>query len=270
VNALAQGYAEMAFQGRINRLNGQLVDADQQLAAHNATIDQLLFDKAYLFAQRAAVEAQFLRLVGRDHPIWDKTIRSGIGNAGVTAWNMTRDWEAVKEAGRSFALPDGPDLHKDCPSREQADADSLRLGVLMGLYKKLEGEVASLTKSCAQHMAQAAAFRQQLTAVDPTNPLATDGSLRQRVADRAYEELAATNFKDWSVVRQVGASFVSDSERERCLHSVEQTQQHVDPDLEDHQDPPWLEDHLRELDLQVGAAATDAAASGQTVPPASS
>lgn len=59
------------------------------------------------------------------------------------------------------------------------------------------------------HMAQAAAFRQQLAAVDPSNPLVTDAGLSQRVADVAYDQFAATGFKDWAIVREVGSSFVA-------------------------------------------------------------
>lgn len=73
----------------------------------------------------------------------------------------------------------------------------------------------SLTKACAQHMAQSSAFRAQLSEADPSNPLLVDSSLRQRVADVAYAQLAATDFKDWSVVREVGSTFVSTRERNR-------------------------------------------------------
>jgi hypothetical protein len=81
--------------------------------------------------------------------------------------------------------------------------------------EELKREVDSLTKSCAQHMAQSSAFRAQLNDVDPTNPLITDSLLRQRVAEVAYSQLAATNFKDWDVVKQVGSSFVSPRERQK-------------------------------------------------------
>ena len=67
-------------------------------------------------------------------------------------------------------------------------------------------EISELTRHAAEHMAQAAAFRQQLEVADPSNPYVTDAHLRQRVAQTAYDQLARTDFKDWSVVRQVAIS----------------------------------------------------------------
>jgi hypothetical protein len=67
-------------------------------------------------------------------------------------------------------------------------------------------EVSGLTRDLAHHMAQSAAFRQQLSSVEPTNPLVTDSHLRQRVAQAAYDQLARSDFKDWAIVKEVGVN----------------------------------------------------------------
>lgn len=74
-------------------------------------------DQAHVLAQRAAL-ANYIRTLFHDKDAYipamdDPSIWESIGKAGVTAWSYTKDWEAVKEAGRTFRLPEGPDIYKD-------------------------------------------------------------------------------------------------------------------------------------------------------------
>lgn len=179
--------------------------------------ETIMSDLAYVFAMRSAFESFVSKTLGPNHPlVQDKGLRERIGNAGVTAFLATNDWEAAKEAGRTFALPSMPDPHESCVPAEAAAQ------LQVNAEKRVEAlnyEVAKLTKACAQHMAQSAAFRAQLTVADPENPLVTDGALRQRVADVAYDQFAATGYKDWNGIREVGATFVSTTERSRSARS---------------------------------------------------
>ena len=105
-------------------------------------------------------------------------------------------------------------LNKSQASQEsQSSSADLEASKIEAENARRENE--TLIKNCAQHMAQSHAFRAQLAEVDPTNPLLIDSALRQRVSDVAYERLAATDFKDWSVVKEVGSTFVSTTERRR-------------------------------------------------------
>jgi hypothetical protein len=119
--------------------------------------------------------------------------------------------EMAKQAGELRNAP------KSAPGQDAAAFKTLQdvNKSLSNHSVELQREVDSLIKNCAQHMAQSSAFRAQLNDVDPTNPLITDSLLRQRVAEVAYSQLAATNFKDWDVVKQVGSSFVSPRERRK-------------------------------------------------------
>ncbi len=101
----------------------------------------------------------------------------------------------------------------DMLNNSQASSAELEASKVEAENARRENE--TLIKNCAQHMAQSHAFRAQLAEVDPTNPLLIDSALRQRVSDVAYERLAATDFKDWSVVKEVGSTFVSTTERRR-------------------------------------------------------
>lgn len=232
--------------------------------------------QAKILALRCAMQEVIKNLTGANHPILvDMNLRERIGNAGVTAINMTNDWDAVKRAGASFKLPPEAniDVHKACISKEDyeqmtqnaqtaleyskihksnaealqsklqiadAERESLKkmqvetnamlvdeFAKVESLIKKLQdseaknvkanAEIENLERNLAMHMAQSAAFRNQLTAVNPTNPLIVDPGLRQRVADVAYEQLkaASSNIDGWRAVREVGASFVSAEERDR-------------------------------------------------------
>lgn len=209
-------------------------------------------DLAHALAQRAAL-VKFVRNLVDDETVkipifddadlWDK-----IGKAGVSAFVLTNDWEAVKNAGRTFKIPDVPDPFGNIVSRDKLNSKVIEANKLIAAanerIQKAEGEakaltaqinenteamshatslvakqkrdIAALNMTCAHHMAQAAAFRQQLLLADPQNPLIVDSGLRERVADAAYSQLVANNFTDWSVVKQVGASFLSSNERLRA------------------------------------------------------
>lgn len=236
-------------------------------------------DLAYALSLRCALEGAVRRLVGKDHPVVpildDKFLRERIGNAGITTWNATKDWVAVRNAGYTFSVPEEPDLLKNYVSialynertelcnyrtqlwaergttitklevdarvkdeaiaKLQATVENLRasnevlrkeramLNQLAENNQVLESgkdlEIKELVKDCAHHLAQSRAFRRQLTNVDPFNPLVTDSALRQRLSERAYEMLAATDFKDWSVVRKVGDTFISDNDRSSVVET---------------------------------------------------
>lgn len=209
---MKQGYEGQisGYQATIERWR----QANQELQRANAEATN---DLAHVLAMRGAMETLITQTWGKTHPlVWDQSLRERIGNAGTTAFLATNNWDAAKEAGRTFALPPMPDPHESCVPAEaaaqlQANAEKR--------VEALNYEVAKLTKACAQHMAQSAAFRAQLTVADPENPLVTDGALRQRVADVAYDQFAATGYKDWNGIREVGATFVSTTERSRSTRS---------------------------------------------------
>ena len=83
----------------------------------NETCLEVIDDKAHVLAQRAAL-ANYIRTLFQDKNAYipamdDKSIWESIGAAGISAWHDKEDWEAVKEAGRTFRLPEGPDIYKD-------------------------------------------------------------------------------------------------------------------------------------------------------------
>jgi len=72
--------------------------------------------------------------------------------------------------------------------------------------------LTSLIETVVHNMAQSSAFRRQLELTDPNNPLIQKSSpIRAIIADLAYETFLTSN--DWNMVRDVGASFLSDKER---------------------------------------------------------
>lgn len=168
------------------------------------------------FALQSALEAFVLRCY-RGHPlIQDKALQRRIYDAGVRAGSIENSYSAAREAGRTFAMP-----REVIQPLEEARADHLHMdeSLLAAQNRILDLEREALAKlgveaamqrvirDCAHHMAQAAAFRAQLEQVDPENPLVTDGDLRKRIADAAYDQLCENKGADWSVVGEVGRTF---------------------------------------------------------------
>lgn len=98
-----------------------------------------------------------------------------------------------------------------------ADQD---IEVKTGVIRYLKATLKTETKNSVMHLAQAAAFRQQLTMAEPSNPMVTDSDLRQRVSETAYALFEQSDFTDWNGVRELGRTFVSPNERLRALEGA--------------------------------------------------
>lgn len=240
------------------QMNRETAGLGRLLGELNITTEEL----AHAVAQRSALDIFIKTIVGSDFHnlriISDVGYRNKIGEAGRSAWNATKSWDAVKLAGRTFSMDPPPDLFKNYVGRALHDQlqnkfqhaiqenkeilelnlrlskklnevvqicnettvlSNNRLDIIENLQSQvvaLKSDQAKLIKAAAQHMAQSAAFRQQLREVEPSNPLLVDSYLRQRVADVAYEQLVASGF-DWSVVKEVATTFVTNEERTRAV-----------------------------------------------------
>lgn len=194
------------------------------------------------FALQTALEQFIARCYPKHLLVEDKQLRARIYGAGVTAASVANSYSAAREAGRTFVMPPEVDeplketrrrLHYldmkwgDLQLEKQGFKQKLGLISTVSLevdaaellkereeleaakaeVRSLSVKLSSVTRDCAHHMAQAAAFKEQLTQADPTHPLITDPGLRQRVAEEAYRRLEQNGGKDWSVVKEVGRTF---------------------------------------------------------------
>ncbi|MEO8136736.1 MAG: hypothetical protein ABI831_22525 [Betaproteobacteria bacterium] len=175
------------------------------------------------FALQTTLE-QFITKCYPNHPlVQDKILRGRVYDAGVKAGNLQNSYGAAREAGRTFAMPREV-LAPLIETREQnTRLDELLLEeqrknheLTAQLHAKaapaqsleaLQAELSRVIRDCAHHMAQSAAFREQLTQVDPENPLIRDAALRRRIADEAYRQLELNGGSDWNVVKEVGRTF---------------------------------------------------------------
>lgn len=166
-----------------------------------------------------------------DHPLLaDAALRDRLVEAGKTALKIANNWDAAREAGRTFALPEytfewtpNQRVRQLVEERRAAQADLDRtkaaLAAAHALLTKLQQNEAKLIRDCAHHMAQSAAFREHLAALDAEHPLIADRQLRQRVAELGYQALMTT--KSWDAVREVGATILDrDTERSKARERV--------------------------------------------------
>ena len=171
------------------------------------------------FALQIALE-QFVSKCYPTHPfLQDKQLRARIYEAGVRAGNLANSYGAAREAGRTFAMPaevlapligtreERNNLDEKLLAEQRKNVDLSAQLAVAGSTDKLQAELQRVIRDCAHHMAQSAAFREQLTQVDPENPLVLDGSLRRRIADEAYTQLERNGGSDWDVVKEVGRTF---------------------------------------------------------------
>lgn len=178
-------------------------------------------DFAACYALRKAEEA-IVRQHWPDHPLFtDPSLAQRINAAGEMAWGNTKSWEAVATAGKTFSMPPFDFTTKG----ERALRDSLRaadealldeqrahasvaasLQALREEHERVSRLAQDMQRNLAQHVAVTQALRVELQRVCPDSLLATDSATRQRLGDRGYEVLRAT--QDWQAVRDVGASFV--------------------------------------------------------------
>ena len=154
------------------------------------------------------INAVILAHLQKSYGIHDWMGTSIAGNAATPSDAEKISRERVQEICETIYYP--MHLGKTLEKFTSAKMDKLEKDL-----KKTEKEntrnadkVELLIRDLAHHMAQSSAFRQQLTLVQPDNPLVTDPLLRQRVAEAAYEQLARTDFYDWDVVREVGSTFM--------------------------------------------------------------
>lgn len=98
-------------QHKLNRRN------DSDFNRLNGYFLKVVDDKAHILAQRAAL-SNYIRALFNDKDVFipamdNPSVWDSIGKAGIAAYGQTEDWEAVKEAGRTFPLPAGPDIFKN-------------------------------------------------------------------------------------------------------------------------------------------------------------
>lgn len=211
-------------------------------AAANAMTQRALDaedEVAGLFALCVAVEAALARAFPKSPLIVDKALRDRIYAAGVYACRLANSYGAAREAGRTFNLPSEVNQQidelleaagsKTLESEASESATHLLLQTTLAEHTKdleeldrLRQQLAQveaqrdlfahkldvIARDCAHHMAQSAAFREQLRQVQPDHPLLQDAALRRRIADVAYEHLLATDPPDWNVVKEVGRTWV--------------------------------------------------------------
>lgn len=226
--------SEMAASPRVAAANASAASADmaairaiKDLNAAVGLCEQMADVASYNLALRCKLETVLENYIPQHPVLKDQDLRQRIGRAGQSAYQVTNNWDAVREAGKTFSLPrlptafELPEVAEDVrrlqdgisslmEQVEELKAANARLSEEVGRQKR-GGE--SLSRDCAHHLAQSAAFRSQLEQVDPSNPLIRDPAMRKRVAELAHEALLSTG--DWAAVREVGRTFLMNVERER-------------------------------------------------------
>lgn len=165
------------------------------------------------FALQAALET-FVAKCWPNHPlVHDLVLRGRIFHAGILAGSMECSFSAAREAGRTFSMP-AEVMAPALSTRQEISALGEQLLTEQLKSRDLEAQLNAqvavsqrLIRDCAHHMAQSAAFREQLTHIDPQNPLVVDADLRRRIAEEAYAQLEMNKGVDWNVVREVGKTF---------------------------------------------------------------
>lgn len=230
---------EMAASPRVAAANASAASADmaairaiKDLNAAVGLCEHMTDVATYNLALRCKLESVLENYIPQHPVLKDQDLRQRIGKAGQSAYQVTTNWDAVREAGKTFSLPrlpsafELPEVAEDIrrlqdgiqsltEQLEELKAANARLSEDLGRQQR-GGE--ALARDCAHHLAQSAAFRAQLEHVDPSNPLIRDPSMRKRVADLAYEALQTTN--DWAAVREVGRTFLLNDERRRLQMDV--------------------------------------------------
>lgn len=94
-------------------------------------------------------------------------------------------------------------------ARSEMDAMREELEAAHARIASQERALESMTRDCVHHMAQSAAFRENLAQANPGHPLVVDVELRRRVAVHAYDEfvLAGAGSNRWNIVREVGRNW---------------------------------------------------------------
>lgn len=230
---------EMAASPRVAAANASAAAADmtalraiKDLNSAVGLSEHMTDVATYNLALRCKLEAVLENYIPQHPVLKDPDLRQRIGKAGQSAYQVTNNWDAVREAGKTFSiqrLPSAfelPEVAEDVrrlqdgirslmEQLEDLKATNARLGE--DLSRQQSGGEA-LARDCAHHLAQSAAFRAQLEQVDPGNPLIRDPSMRKRVAELAYQALQTTN--DWAVVREVGRTFLMNEERLRLQMDI--------------------------------------------------
>ena len=229
----AMGLKEAAKTKTRESLQEEVKRLREQNVAQSREITTLTRDAAQHMAQAVAFRQQ-LEVVDPSNPYCtDGHLRQRVAQTAYDQFARTdfKDWTVVRNVAQTFA-PATP-AYESSAMREaqenlelyaqESEARVQEAKQSVTLRDKIVAqsrEIDSLTRDAAQHMAQAVAFRQQLELADPTNPYCQDARLRQRVAQTAYDQLARTDFKDWTVVRQVAGTFADQiaprEERERA------------------------------------------------------
>lgn len=227
-------YQGMLADVAIERERGRAEDAigaarDWQAYANNlqARLEESQGETAGNLAIRYALQG-VIQAFAPDHPLLaDANLRSRIVEAGATALRLTNNWDAAREAGRTFTLPEYTfnwtansrvaqivdehvatkrELEQTKAALKAANAELMEARRVVAKLNTLQEQRAEMVRDCAHHMAQSAAFRSQLEVVDPENPLVVDAQLRRRVADLGYNALVTTG--KWESVREVGRTIL--------------------------------------------------------------
>lgn len=104
---MAADAAEDYLKGRLNHANAEIEKANGIISEKNNEIARCYEIMSHVFAQRNALQQYLINLTGDANlPIvTDQTLRERIGNAGESAFNITKDFESAKHAGDTFKVP---------------------------------------------------------------------------------------------------------------------------------------------------------------------
>lgn len=202
-------FVEMARDHRLDlerrAVQQSVNELEDEIDSKNRQLDELVNKTSGELAYGAAL-AHALAQYEPNHPLLtSQELKDKVKAAGLKAVKTTNNYQSARDAGRATEVP--PIKGDQAAKPTYAE--------LVDIAKKTALRLADTVSDFVRHRAQRAAFRAELTRIDPDNPLVVNIALRSRISEagvRAFN-LAAPDDR-WAAVDEAGRTFPLPSKEE--------------------------------------------------------